>query len=354
MTLFAVSVAFVLIVSAYCSLSEAALYSIRVPFVRQLANSGSRSGVALAGLKANMERPITAILIINTVANTAGASVAGAQAKVLWEGESPWFLWSFTAVFTLSVLLFSEILPKVAGVNYRRVVAPAVSISWELAIKALTPLVWLSQKVSRIFSGTAGPLAPEEEVHQLAMMSAEEGSILPLEAKLVKNVLRLNEVLARDIMTPRTVVFKLEASMTVAEIAEEVSRQPHSRIPVHSDGDPEDWIGLVMKEEVLGAMARDQFDVTMEALKKPLGYVPEVVPGHKLLVEFLERRAHLLAVVDEYGGIQGVVSLEDVMESLLGAEIVDETDRDADMRQVARRRGARRLGAAMRPKDPPG
>jgi CBS domain containing-hemolysin-like protein len=351
MTLFILSVAFVLVVSAYCSLSEAALYSVRMPFVRQLADSGRRSGAALAGLKANMERPITAILIINTVANTAGASVAGVQARALW-GEAPWLLWTFTAVFTLSVLLFSEILPKVAGVNYRRMVAPAVSVPWEMAIKVLTPLVWLSQKISRIFAIAAGPLAPEEEVHQLAAMSAEEGSILPLEAKLVRNVLRLNEVKARDIMTPRTVVFKLEASKTVAEVAEEVGRQPHSRIPIHAAENPEDWIGLVMKEDVLGAMARDQFDVSLEALKKPLGYVPEVVPGHQLLNEFLERRAHLLGVVDEYGGMLGVVTLEDVMESLLGAEIVDETDLVADLRQVAKRRGARQLGAAMR-RPPP-
>ncbi|MEE8526408.1 MAG: hemolysin family protein [Thermoanaerobaculia bacterium] len=350
MTLFTVSVAFVLIVSAYCSLSEAALYSIRLPFVRQLADSGSQAGAVLAGFKANMERPITAILIVNTVANTAGASVAGAQARALW-GDTA-LIW-FSAAFTLSVLLLSEILPKVAGVNYRRVVAPAISVPWALAIKFLYPLVWLSQKVSRVFSKADGPLAPEEEVHQLAMMSAEEGSILPLEAKLVQNVLRLNEVLARDIMTPRTVVFKLEAAKTVAEITDEVGRQPHSRIPIHATGDPEDWIGLVMKEDVLTAMARDQFDVSLEALKKPLGFVPEVVPGHKLLNEFLERRAHLLAVVDEYGGMLGVVTLEDVMESLLGTEIVDETDQVVDLRQVARRRGARKLGAAMRPPGDP-
>ncbi len=346
MTLFIASVAFVLIVSAYCSLSEAALYSVRLPFVRQLADSGSRSGAVLVGFKANMERPITAILIVNTLANTAGAAVAGYQVQSLW-GDSSWILGTFTVAFTASVLMFSEILPKVAGVNYRKLVAPAVSIPWELAVRALTPLVWLSQKVSRIFAGADGPSAPEEEVHQMAVMSAEEGSILPLEAKLVRNVLRLNEVMARDIMTPRTVVFKQEASKSVAEVAEEVGRQPHSRIPIHAADDPEDWIGLVMKEDVLAAMARDQFDVRLESLKKPLGFVPEVVPGHQLLNEFLERRAHLLAVVDEYGGMLGVVTLEDVMESLLGTEIVDETDQVADLRQVARRRGARQLGAAL-------
>jgi CBS domain containing-hemolysin-like protein len=233
-------------------------------------------------------------------------------------------------------------------------VAQAVSVPWDVMIKILSPLVWLSQKASSIFSVADGPQAPEEEVHQMAAMSAEEGSILPLEAKLVRNVLRLNEVQARDIMTPRTVVFKQEASKTVAEVAEEVGLQPHSRIPIHAVGEPENWLGVVMKEDVLAAMARDEFDLPLEALMKPMVFVPEVVPGHLLLNEFLERHVHLLGVVDEYGGMLGVVTLEDVMESLLGTEIIDETDQVADLRQAARRRGARQLGAAhRRPKDNP-
>ena len=184
-------------------------------------------------------------------------------------------------------------------------------------------------------------------------MSAEEGSILPLEAELVRNVLRLNDVTAKEIMTPRTVVYKLDASRTVAEVAAEVGHAPHSRIPIHAPENPEDWIGQVLKEEVLGYMARDEYDVRLEALAKPLGYVPELVPGHQLLSEFLRRRVHLLAVVDEYGGMAGVVTLEDVMESLLGEEIVDETDRVVDLQQAARRSGARRFRDVV-PRRPDG
>ncbi len=340
MTLLLISVAAVLVISATCSLSEAALYSVRMPYVRQLADAGSAAGATLAHFKRNMERPITAILIINTVANTAGASVAGAQAReVLGEG---WVV-GFSALFTVGVLLFSEILPKVAGVTYRRTVARTVSLPLAAAVRALTPLVWLAQQLAKIFPRGAVPEASEEEVFQMAMLSAEEGSILPLEAELVRNVLKLDDVVAKEIMTPRTVVFKLDASRTVAEVADEVIRRPHSRIPIHAPGAPEDWTGQVLKEDVLACMARDQFEVRLEALEKPLDHIPEVVPGHLLLSAFLKRRTHLLAVVDEYGGISGVVTLEDVMESLLGEEIVDETDTVVDLQQAARRHGARQL-----------
>ena len=170
-------------------------------------------------------------------------------------------------------------------------------------------------------------------------MSAEEGSILPIEADLVRNVLRLNEVTARQIMTPRTVVFKLEATQTVRDVADKVARMPTSRIPIFRDADPEHWIGWVLRSEILAALARDEFHITLDELSKPLGFVPEVVPGHLLLKQFLKRRTHILAVLDEYGGVLGVVTLEDVMESLLGQEIVDETDLVDNLQHEARQQG---------------
>lgn len=340
MTVFAVSVLAVILISAFCSLSEAALYSVRMPYVRQLADLGSRSGRLLDAFKRDMDRPITAILIVNTTANTAGAAVAGAQAQELF-GDDVARLW-FPLAFTLAVLLFSEIVPKVAGVTYGAPVARFVALPWSFGVVLLTPLVWLSRLMTRVVrKDEPAPMAPEEEVHQVATLSAEEGSILPMEAELVKNVLRLDEIRARDIMTPRTVVFKLPDSASVQEVAEAVSRCPYSRIPIHGE-DPDDWTGFVFKSEVLGRLARDEFDVPLHALRRPLEIVPETVPGHRLLSEFLRRRRHLLAVVDEYGGLRGVVSLEDVMETLIGEEIVDETDRDVDLQEVARRR-ARKL-----------
>ena len=343
MFLFVVSVALVLGVSALCSLSEAALYSVRMPYVRQLAETGHPTGQLLADFKLNMERPITTILIINTVANTAGAAVAGAQAKEVF-GDHLMVgpisaVTLFFGLFTMAVLFFSEILPKVAGVAYNRPVSRFISRPLAAAGWLLTPVVWITQKSSILLrSSEAVPLAPEEEVHQLAALSAEEGSILPVEAALVQNVLRLNETTAKDIMTPRTVVFKLPAALSVKKLMDEVGEVSYTRIPVHSE-DPDEWTGVVLWGDILACLARDEFDVTLESLKKPLAFVPAVVPGHLLLKTFLRRREHMLGVLDEYGGMLGVVSLEDVMESLIGEEIVDETDLVVDLQQVARRRG---------------
>lgn len=341
MTLLIVSVAIVLIVSALCSLTEAAVYAVRMPYIRQLTESGSTAGTLLTGFKKNMERPITAILIINTAANTAGAVVAGAQARQVF-GEAS-LIW-FSAGFTVLVLFFSEIMPKVAGVTYNRSVARAVSVPLSAVITALYPVVWLSQRVSRALRhGKPPPVAPEAEVRQMAALSAEEGSILPFESELVKNVLRLDEVKARDIMTPRTVVFKLPANATVKDVAEDTSKSPYARIPIWATDDPDNWIGVVFRTDILASLARDEFDTTLDSLRKPLGFVPDMARGHRLLDEFIRRREHLMGVVDEYGGMLGIVTLEDVFESLIGREIVDETDAIVDLQAVARRRAAQRL-----------
>ncbi|MEM6796299.1 MAG: hemolysin family protein [Acidobacteriota bacterium] len=340
MTAFLIVVALVVSVSAFCSLSEAALYSVRRSYVRQLAESGSSVGRLLDGFKQNMEQPITAILIVNTAANTAGAAIAGAQVQAIWGDESS-RLW-FPVLFTLAVLLLAEILPRVAGASFSASVARFVAWPWRLGILVFYPVVWSTRGLTRLMQREVDePVAPEEEIHQVAALSAEEGSILPIEAELVANVLRLDEIRARDIMTPRTVVFKLPETLTVREAGDQVVSCPHSRIPIHGE-DPENWIGFVFKSDVLQRMAHDEFEVPLAALRKPLELVPDSLPGHRLLSEFLRRRRHLLGVLDEYGGMSGVVTLEDVMETLIGEEIVDETDRDVDLQEVARRR-ARRL-----------
>ena len=218
MALFGISVLVVLLVSAICSLSEAAIYAVRQPYVRQLAEDGSRAGVALTAFKENMERPISAILVINTVANTAGAAVAGSQARMLF-GEAS-LLW-FSLCFTLGVLFFSEIIPKILGVVHSRRVATAIALPWSIAIKLLYPMIWLIEHVSRLLKPRQALAAPEEEVHQLAMLSAEEGSIMPYEAAMVSNVLQLDEVKTRDIMNPTSgcvqVVVRHDAARGVAE-----------------------------------------------------------------------------------------------------------------------------------------
>jgi CBS domain containing-hemolysin-like protein len=341
MTLFVTSIALVLVLSAFCSVSEAAIYAVRRPYILTLVKSGSLPGKVLAQFKENMERPISAILILNTAANTAGAAIAGYQAQALF--GTP-VLIGFTISITLAVLIFSEILPKVVGVAYSHKVALAVALPWAFAIRLLYPLIWLVERLTGLFEPEEAQLsAPEEEVEQLAMLSAHEGSILPLEAQLVRNALRLDDVKASDILTPRSVVFKLSADMTIGDARHSVKEWSVSRIPVYAGKDPENWVGIVLARDILTYMAQDQFDTRLQSLMRPLYFVPETAKGHDLLGEFLKKRSHLFGVLDEYGGIEGVVSLEDVLESLIGQEIVDESDTAADLQEHARRRYQRAM-----------
>ena len=336
MTLFLASVTTVIVVSCFCSLSEASIYAVRRPYIRGLAETGSSAGRVLDGFKQNMERPISAILIVNTVANTAGAAVAGAQARALFGPES--LIW-FSIVFTLAVLFVSEIIPKIMGVVYSRPVARAVALPWAGAIRLLTPVVWAVEYASGWLKPNEPVMAaPEEEVVQLTRLSAEEGSILAIEATLVSNVFRLNDVTAGDIMTPRPVVFRLADNMTLADVADSVDEWHYSRIPIHAAGDAERWTGWVRTQDILSGLADDLFEMKLDDLSRPITFVTLGTPGHKLLAEMIERRTHLVGVVDDFGGVAGVVTLEDVIETLLGTEIVDEFDATVDLQELARQR----------------
>lgn len=334
MTTLLITVSLVLLVSGFCSLSEASLYAVRRPYIRQLIQADAISGPVLESFKGNMERPITAILVVNTLANTAGAAIAGAKAvQIFGPGALLWF----SAAFTMAVLFISEIFPKVIGVVHNRPIAKAVALPWAFVIRMLYPVTATVERFARILKpDLPSPAAPEEEVAQLAQLSAEEGSILELEATIVRNALRLNEITARDIMTPRTVVFRLSADLTVREVLRASKEWSFSRVPIYEPAAPERMTGIVRVVDVLRELADERYETTLGDLARPIHFVPEGVEGHVLLEQFIEKRSHLFAVVDEFGGLSGVATLEDVLESLIGVEIVDEVDRVADMQQTAR------------------
>lgn len=341
MTIFIVSVVTVLLVSAMCSLTEAALYSVRLPYIRRLAEGGSSSGAVLLKFKQNMGRPIAAILVLNTAANTAGAAVAGAQANHLF-GEHVLLL--FSVLFTLSVLFFSEIIPKMVGVLHARPVARQTAIPLDLLITLLHPIITVVERVSKKLKPKGRLItAPEDEVRQFAMLSAEEGSILQVEAEIVKNALALDEVTARDVMTPRPVVEKLSDAMTVRDAVHDAQKAVYSRIPVYSEDDPENWVGVVLSRDILAAHARGELDATLGSIARPIDFISEDTPGHILLRKFIKTRRHLFAVADEYGGVVGVVTLEDVVESVIGQEIMDEVDVTADLQDFAKQRRKRNV-----------
>ncbi len=321
-------------ISALCSITEAALYALPWSFIEQLRHEGRRSGHLLFKLRTQIERPISAVLTLNTIANTAGASVAGAAAIRVFGSES---MGLFVAVFTATILVFSEIVPKTIGVAYSRQIMPLLARPLEWLVLALSPVIWVTGYLGRKVRPAGGPETTEDDITAIVSLTRKSGVIQPYEELAIRNILSLDTKTVSDIMTPRTVVFSLPAQMSVSDARGTKNFWHYSRIPVYDNDDPEDVVGLVLRRAVLETLADDHYDARINELMEPVRFVVETLSLDRLLVKFLESRTHLFVVLDEYGGVAGVVTLEDVLEEILGKEIVDETDQVTDMRALARR-----------------
>ena len=334
-------VGFVLATSAFCSLCEAVLYSVPASHIESLAHAGRPSGRILRELRAEVDRPIAAILFVNTVANTGGAAVAGALADELFGTR---FIVYFSTAFTLAILIFSEILPKTGGVVYCRRLAPLLARPLKTMVWMFAPVVWLNRHLTRAMAkGHEQERVSDEELMVMVRMGMRSGDFEEHEARVIKNILALERKSVREVMTPRTVLFALPASATVGEIREQQRLQSYSRIPVYAKDD-DDIVGIVHRTDLLTAMAYDRFDARLEELMSPVDFVLESTRLDELLATFLQGRRHLMVAIDEYGGVAGVVTLEDVLEALLGKQIVDEFDQVTDLRELAKRRRAGALG----------
>lgn len=332
--IFAVGVS--ILVSALCSLLESVLYSTRILTLEAAASRGSAAALLMRGLKLELDRPLAAILILNTAANTAGAALAGWAAAQVWGAGS---LWVFSLSFTLAILFFSEIIPKTVGAVFWRGLWPSAVYLLRFMVTLLGPLIWLTRAVTRLITRGRAKAAQvsEEEILAAARLGAKGGEITTMEAELIQNIICLEELTAADIMTPRTVMLSVEGSRRVGQVQPEARRWVHTRVPVYK-GDPDEVKGYVLKHDIVQAdgeaLARPLF-----SLAKPVRFVPPFSNALTLLHSFLTRRHHLALVVDEYGGIMGLVTLEDVIESLVGSEIVDEIDQAVDLQELARQRG---------------
>lgn len=339
-----VSVSLVIIITALCSVFEAAFYSLPWSRIEQLRKANSPAGEQLFRLRQDVEKPITAILTLATVAHTAGASLAGVAAAEVFGHEN---LGLFAAAFTAAMLLLSEIIPKTLGVMYNRTLAPHIVGPLRVIVWLFSPVIWASGIVIRALGGKQrGPQATEDDIRAVVSLTRQAGLIKPDEELSIRNILSLDRKRVCDVMTPRTVVFSLPACLKVSDPEVKCGIWPHSRVPVYEDDDPEDVVGIVYRRQVLEALAQDKDDLRLADVMKPVRFILETVTLDKLLRKFLEARMHLFVVLDEYGGVAGVVSLEDVLEEILGSEIVDETDQVVDMRELARQQRERliRLG----------
>jgi CBS domain containing-hemolysin-like protein len=344
MGLLVLYVALAIGVSFLCSMMEAVLLSVTPSYVAALERKGSAVGERIHEFKENVDRPLAAILSLNTIAHTVGAAGVGAQAAIVF-GEA--YTGIVAAILTLLILVLSEIIPKTLGAVYWRTLTPSVVRMLTATIIAMWPLVKLSQGITRLLSQEEEETAfSREEFTAMAELGEEEGVFEEKESRILRNLFRFNSLRVKDVMTPRTVIFDLPENTTIGEVVEEHDEFRFSRIPVYDD-DPDDITGYVLKDEMLLRAAQEEFDVTLEEMARDILVVHETLPLPDLLERLLDRLEHIALVVDEYGGVAGVVTMEDVVETLLGLEIVDEADSVEDMQALARKqwfKRARELG----------
>jgi CBS domain containing-hemolysin-like protein len=330
-------------ISFLCSVAEAVLLSVTPSYIEGLKERRPRFAAKLKRLKQdNVEQSLAAILTLNTIANTLGAIGAGAKATVVF--GSVWF-GLFSAVMTLMILFLSEIVPKTIGALYwSRLVRP-IAFFVNSMIIILYPIVRIAEIVTRVVSrGKPVHIFSREEFIAMARVGERIGYIHDNESRIIRNLFRFSSLTIADIMTPRTVISAISEDMTISEAFNLVSKSPFSRLPLYRNN-MDDITGFILKEDVLIFNAQGRDDEKVKVLKRDIIVVSELMSLPILLENFLEYRQHIAVVVDEYGGTSGLVTLEDLVETLMGMEITDEKDTVVDMQKLARRRWAERAKA---------
>ncbi len=337
------AVTLVLVVSAVCSLLEAVLYSVPISHVESMADQGKKSGILLKRLRQNMEKPISAILSLNTVAHTVGASVAGAMVAKLYNEE---ILGWFSAFFTLAILLFTEILPKTAGITFNKKLSGPLAYIIQGLVWGMLPLVWLCNITTSIFTSKKGHEIEisDQELIVMTKLGLQAGTIDRTEGEVIKNILTIERKTADEIMTPEKNMTSLSAGMTVSQAFKHPDFFKFSRFPIY-DKDKDDIVGLVHRPKILRMIAEDRHERPLSEIMNSVRWTSVHTPVNALLQLFLEKREQLFIVVDTRAKVAGVVTLEDVLEEILGKEIVDEADRILDIGEITRRSRAN-LGKA--------
>lgn len=326
-----------LFISALCSLMESVFLSTPMTFVASAEGKNTHSAALLKSLKKQSSRPISAILTINTIANTMGAAGVGAQAGVVFGSEAAGV---FSGVLTLCILIFSEIIPKTIGTRYWRSLAlPAAHI-----IRAMLfityPLVMLAEGITHFLGNGSGQQSvSRDEVSAMVKVGAEEGVFEKEENKMIQHLIKLSNVTAHEIMTPSSVVAEASEDMTVKEVYADKEFSTYSRIPVY--GEDEEYItGYVLRQTVLEKLAEDKFSTTLKQIVRPILTFQEGTSVSDIWELMLAKKEHISVIIDEYGCMRGIVTMEDVIETMLGFEIVDEKDTVIDMQVLARQKWA--------------
>lgn len=339
MILLFVYLAIALLISFLCSVMEAVLLSSSSTYLTVKLEEGIKSAQTMIRMKQNIDPPITAILTLNTIAHTIGAAGVGAQATKIW-GEAIFGIVS--VVLTLLILLFSEIIPKSLGNRYSKQLAIPAGQIIRIMMFITYPFVLLSGVITRIFARNGNEQTiSREELSVMASIGRTEGVFEEKEQKIIQNLMRLKSVSVSEIMTPRVVVTAADENMGLEEFLQKKEFLYYSRIPVYS-GYFENITGYVFREQVFEKLAEDQIHLKLKDLRRDIVVFYKSKPLFDVWETLLSKKEQIAIIVDEYGGIDGIVTMEDIVESLLGFEIVDEKDKIADMQQFARDRWKKR------------
>ncbi len=335
MTLLITYLLVALFISFMCSILEAVLLSSTNSYIETLSKENDNKMInKLRELKSNIDKPISSILTVNTFAHTMGAAGVGAQAQLLFGDE-----WQTLIAFILTLLILyaSEIVPKTIGAIYwKKLLIPSTYLI-SFLIMITYPLVWFSSFVTNFISKGKSKITnfSRDEIMAVIAMGEKEGTILSKESYLIENLLKLRNIKAKDIMTPRSVVFALKSGTTIAQAIKDDRMYIHSRIPIYNES-IDDIVGIVFNQTILEESIEENDDKTLESILISVHKISENVPASTLIDLFIKRKTHLFVVYDNYGQTSGVVTLEDAIEALLGVEIVDEMDEVADMQAFAK------------------
>lgn len=320
--------------SFLCSVLEAVLLSVNSAYIENLIGKGHPAGAIFKQLKTDIGKPLIAILTLNTIAHTIGAAGAGAQAALVFGNAYVGF---FSAVLTLLILVFSEIIPKTMGAYYWRELVPFSAYTLKYMTWCLYPFVKLAELVTKPFKNTTNLNGfSREEFAAMAELSTQEGQLGQQESHLLKNLLLLRGMRVKDAMTPRVVMFSLSDTLLVEEYFHKYDKICFSRIPVFHD-EMENIVGYVFRDDLLLAQARGNGQKSLSNYMQSISVVVDTTLVKDVFNTLLKEKSHIMLVVNEYGSVQGVITLEDVIETILGLEIVDEKDKTIDMQQEARR-----------------
>lgn len=326
--------------SFICSVLEAVLLSVNSAYIALLEKEQKSSGRLLRQLKEEVGKPLAAILTLNTIAHTVGAAGAGAQAAIVFGST---YVGIISAVLTFLILVFSEIIPKTLGAHFWRQLAPVTAYTLKYMVVLLFPFVKMAELLTNRFtSKPAMSGLSREEFAAMVDLSSAQGQLDDQETSVLKNLLLLRNTQVKDAMTPRTVMFSLSDKLSVETYFHKYDQEPFSRIPIYSE-EHDNITGYVLRADLLLAQARGNGDRPLSTYQHNIPGILDTMPLNRTLNEFLQSRAHIMLVTSEYGSIQGIITMEDAIETILGLEIVDEKDKNIDMQHVARRLWKKRV-----------